>query len=103
MSGCGKGNSCLGKAGTKHQRKMLRDNMHGITKLTIHSLSHFGGIKHISGLVYKETQGVLKVFLENVIGDAVTCTEHAKQKTVTAVDVVYALKRQGCTLYGFRG
>ena len=44
-----------------------------------------------------------EVFLENVIRDAVTYTEHAKRKTVTAMDVVYALKRQGRTLYGFGG
>jgi len=44
-----------------------------------------------------------QVFLENVIRDAVTYTEHAKRKTVTAMDVVYALKRQGRTLYGFGG
>ena len=56
-----------------------------------------------SGLIYEETRGVLKVFLENVIRDAVTYTEHAKRKTVTAMDVVYALKRQGRTLYGFGG
>jgi hypothetical protein len=30
-------------------------------------------------------------------------TLHAKRKTVTAMDVVYALKRQGRTLYGFGG
>ena len=35
--------------------------------------------------------------------DAVTYTEHARRKTVTAMDVVYALKRQGKTLYGFGG
>ena len=34
------------------------------------------------------------MFLENVIRDAVTYTEHARRKTVTAMDVVYALKRQ---------
>jgi len=39
--------------------------------------------------------------LENVIRDSVTYTEHAKRKTVTSLDVVYALKRQGRTLYGF--
>ena len=33
----------------------------------------------------------------------VTYTEYAKRKTVTAMDVVYALKRQGRTLYGFGG
>jgi histone H4 len=36
-----------------------------------------------------------------VIRDSVTYTEHAKRKTVTALDVVYALKRSGRTLYGF--
>ena len=41
-----------------------------------------------------QTRGVLKVFLEGVIRDAVTYTEHAKRKTVTSLDVVYALKRQ---------
>lgn len=48
-------------------------------------------------------RGVLKTFLESVIRDAVTYTEHAKRKTVTSLDVVYALKRQGRTLYGFGG
>jgi hypothetical protein len=52
-------------------------------------------VKRISGLIYEETRSVLKVFLENVIRDAVTYTEHARRKTVTAMDVVYALKRQG--------
>ena len=38
---------------------------------------------------------------DQVIRDSVTYTEHAKRKTVTALDVVYALKRSGRTLYGF--
>ena len=58
-------------------------------------------MKRISVLVYEETRGVLKVFLEQVIRDAVTYTEHARRKTVTTMDVVYALKRHGCTIYGF--
>ncbi|KAH9496800.1 trifunctional histidinol dehydrogenase [Bulinus truncatus] len=75
----------------------------GITKPAIRRLARRGGVKRISGLIYEETRGVLKVFLENVIRDAVTYTEHAKRKTVTAMDLVYALKRQGRTLYGFGG
>ena len=70
-------------------------------KPAIRRLARRGGVKRISGLIYEETRGVLKVFLENVIRDAVTYTEHARRKTVTALDVVYALKRQGRTLYGF--
>ena len=38
----------------------------------------------------------------SVIRDSVTYTEHAKRKTVTSLDVVYALKRSGRTLYGVR-
>jgi len=54
-------------------------------------------------LIYEETRTVLKSFLESVIRDAVTYTEHARRKTVTALDVVHALKRQGRTLFGFGG
>ena len=92
-----------GKGGAKRHRKILRDNIQGITKPAIRRLARRGGVKRISGLIYEETRGVLKVFLENVIRDAVTYTEHAKRRTVTAMDVVYALKRQGRTLYGFGG
>ena len=158
MSGRGKGGKGLGKGGAKRHRKVLRDNIQGITvrrregrggagrgdgvkasrtrctpplplplgqpprprshthppppsppslltlqKPAIRRLARRGGVKRISGLIYEETRGVLKVFLENVIRDSVTYTEHARRKTVTALDVVYALKRQGRTLYGFGG
>ncbi|XP_077551097.1 histone H4-like [Haemaphysalis longicornis] len=91
------------QGGAKRHLKVLRDNIQGVTKPAIRRLARRGGVKHISGLIYEETRGVLKVFLENVIRDAVTYTEHAKRKTVTAMHVVYALKRQGRSLYGFGG
>ncbi|XP_069054529.1 histone H4 type VIII-like [Lepisosteus oculatus] len=101
MSGRGKGGKGLGKGGAKRHRKVLRDNIQGITKPAIRHLARRGGVKRISGLNYEETRGVLKVFLENI-----TCTghaKHAKRKTVMdAMDLVYALKRQR-TLYGFGG
>ncbi|CAH2273619.1 histone H4 [Pelobates cultripes] len=81
MSGRGKGGKGLGKGGAKRHRKVLRDNIQGITKPAIRRLARRGGVKRISGLIYEETRGVLKVFLENVIRDAVTYTEHAKRKT----------------------
>ena len=97
MSARGKG----GKGGAKRHRKVLRDNINGITKPAIRRLARRGGVKRISGLMYEETRTVLKTFLEQVVRDAVCYTEHARRKTVTALDVVYALKRQGKTLYGF--
>uniref|UniRef100_A0A452HZT3 Histone H4 n=1 Tax=Gopherus agassizii TaxID=38772 RepID=A0A452HZT3_9SAUR len=79
MSGRGKGGKGLGKGGAERHRKVLRDNIQGITKPTIRHLARCGGVKRILGLIYEETH-------------AVTYNEHAKRKTVTAMDVVYALK-----------
>jgi len=55
------------------------DGAPGITKPAIRRLARRGGVKRISGLIYEETRGVLKIFLENVIRDSVTYTEHAKR------------------------
>jgi histone H4 len=80
-------------------------------------LACHGSVRHILGLIYEETCG-LKIFLENVIRDSVTYTDGMYypltlllfiplptmtfcSKTVTALDVVYALKHSGHTLYGF--
>ena len=93
----------MGKGGAKRHGKVFRDNIQGITKPAIRRLARRGGVKRISGLIYKETRGVLKVFLENVIRDAVTYTEHAKMKSVNAMDVVSALDRQARTYHGFGG
>ena len=101
MSGRGKGGKGLGKGGAKAHRKLLRDNISGITKPAIRRIARRAGVKRISGLIYEETRGVLKHFLENLISDIVCYTEHAKRKTVTVNDVVYALKRSGQVLYGF--
>ncbi|KAF7149975.1 hypothetical protein RHSIM_Rhsim02G0121500 [Rhododendron simsii] len=66
MSGRGKGGKGLGKGGAKRHHKVLRDNIQGITKPVIRRLARKGGVKRI------------KIFLENVIRDAVTYMEHAK-------------------------
>ncbi|XP_029461270.1 histone H4-like [Rhinatrema bivittatum] len=103
MSGHGKGGKGRGKGGARRHRKVLRDNIHGITKPSIRHLARRGGVKRISGIIYEETRDVLKVFLVHVIRDAIAYTKHAKRKTVMAMDVFYALKRQGRPLYGFGG
>jgi histone H4 len=85
----------------RDRRRVLRDNIQGVTKQAIRRLARRGGVKRISGLIYEETRGVLKTFLKNILKDAICYTEHAKRKTVTCMDVVYALRRQGRTIYGF--
>ena len=48
-------------------RNVLRNNIQWITKPAIRKLARRGGVKRISDLIYEETRGVLKIFLENVI------------------------------------
>lgn len=88
-------------SGHRRHRKVLRDNIQGITNPAVRRLARRGGVKRISGLVYEETRGVLKDFLNDVVRDTVTFTEHAHRKTVAPMDVVHALKRRGTTLYGY--
>merc|ERR1712173_472626 len=104
MVGKSKGGKGLGKMGAKKRhRRVVRENIQGITKPAIRRLARRGGVKRISGLIYDETRGVLKTFIENVVRDAVTYCDYSKRKTVTSLDVVYALKRNGRTIYGFGG
>ena len=97
----GKGAKGYGKGGAKRHRRVFRDNLQGITKPAIRRLARRGGVKRISGLMYDDVRGVLKVFMQDIIRDALTYTEHSRRKTVTTMDILHALKRNGRTLYGF--
>ena len=89
------------KGGTKRPRKVLRDNIQSATRSAVRRLARRGGVKRLSGLVYEEIRGVLKNVLESIVHDSVTYAEHARRKTVTTADVVYALARQDRPIYGF--
>lgn len=89
----------LGKIGARRHRKVLRDEIRGISSAGIRRLARRGGVKRIGGLVYDEVRATLKIFLEEVIRDTVQYTGHARRKTVTVLDVVYALKHRGRPLY----
>jgi histone H4 len=107
MSGRGLGGKGLGKGGVIRHRtwtlKGYHGNINGITRPAIRRLARRGGVKRMHSDIYEETRGVLKVFLENLLRDTMVFTEYAHRKTVSALDVVHALKRQGRTLYGFGG
>lgn len=90
-----------GTPGTKRTKKALKDNIRGITKPAIRRMARRGGVKRISGIMYEEVRGILKSFVEGVVRDSTAYTEHAKRKTVTALDVVHALKKRGRMLYGY--
>ena len=94
-SGAAKGDS------SKRQKKATSDNIRGITKGSIRRMARRGGVKRISSLLYKEVRDVLKTFVEDVVRDATAYTEYARRKTVTALDVVHALRKRGKMLYGY--
>ena len=89
----GKAGKYGGMAKRLNNSKSMKETIMGITKPAIRRLARRGGVKRLSGLIYDEARSVLKSFLEQVIKDSVTYTEHSKRKTVTPLDVVYALKR----------
>ena len=80
---------------------VLRDTIQGITKPAIRRLARRGGVKRLSGLVYEETREVLYSFLKTVVRDAVMYLEYRRAKTVSVMDVLYALQIQNRTVYGF--
>ena len=96
----GKSGSAKGSS-TKRMKKLLKGNINGVTKGSIRRLSRRGGVKRISGLIYEEVRQVLKGFVDQVVRDSVSFTECGKRKTVTALDVVHALKNRGRMLYGY--
>jgi histone H3/H4 len=71
----------------------------GVTKPDIRRLARRGGIKRISGSIYNETRLVLRIYLEKLLFDMCAIVEMCKRKTVCTTDVVWALQRQGRTLY----
>lgn len=88
----------VGKSIAKRQ-KVQHESIRGISKNSIRKLARRGGVYRMGGGVSEEIKKILSTFLTKVIGDAVLYTGHANRKTVTQLDVIYALKKQGRTLY----
>ena len=89
-----------GKKGKAPKKLVLRDAVHGISKASFCRLARCVGVQRMSGLIYKEVRGVLKQFLESIIKDAIIFTQYCHRKTVTPVDVIFALKQHGRNVYG---
>ena len=67
MSGRGKGGKGLGKGGAKRHRKVLRDNIQGITKPAIRRLARRGGVKRISGLIYLGKSTLVCIYVQSYV------------------------------------
>jgi histone H4 len=94
----------LGGGGHFRHRRVLRDNIQGVTAPMLTALMRKAGLAaedEGTQLCFEESRGILKAYLENVIRDAVTHTGHARQKIVSSQDMLKGLEGQGTVLYGF--
>ena len=85
----------------KKKKRSITKLKAGISIPDIKRLARRGGVKRISILIYEEIKSILRSFLVKILKDTIVYTEHSKRKTVTPLDVIYALKRQGRNLYGY--
>jgi len=94
------GKTTINTAPRRH-RKVLRENIKGITRPAIRRLARRGGVKRISAGIYEETRAVLKTRLEQILSLCVIYVEHRQAKTVLITDVLHSLRRLGKPIYGF--
>lgn len=104
MAGKGK----LGKQASKGKAKRLLKKSHvsaaahwQVTKGALRRLARRGGVKRIAENSYNPAREFIDAMLVKVTRDSIVYAEAARRKTITAMDVVYALKKNGKTLYGY--
>ncbi|KAJ0677739.1 putative transcription factor Hap3/NF-YB family [Helianthus annuus] len=76
---------CLG--GAKHHRKVFRNGFHGIKKPAMWR-------KAYQWPYLRRDTRFLNIFLDDFMRDAIKYTEDTRRKTITAIDVIYALNCQ---------
>ena len=83
-------------------RKVLRDNVQGLTRPAFQRLGYRAGVKSMSGLLYEELRGITKVRMEDILRDAIVIMEHRGAKTVSGNDILMAIalndKKMGYSL-----
>ena len=65
-----------GRAGGKRHRA-YKSVLDKISNGSIRRLARRGGVKRISAAIYNDTRAVINTFLDNVLRNTVTYTEHA--------------------------
>ena len=84
----------------RRHRRVIRDNIQGITKHHINRLAARGGCVKVSRSIYEEIRGVTKVFLESMLRDTIMFMEHARSNTLAPEHVLSACARQERVLWG---
>ena len=102
MAGKGKAGKSAKVGGAKRHEKLSESVIRNeITMGGIRRMARRGGVKRISAGVYDETRDFIDYFLNVIIKDCGVFAEAGRKKTITAMNVILALKRNGRTLYGY--
>lgn len=103
MAGTSKSKSSTsnGAAGSKRHQKQKKDPITGITNPAVRRLARRGGVKRIREDAYGQVRRATQQYLEKIIGDSIVYCTATGRKTVSAEDVVAALRRSGTALYGY--
>jgi histone H3/H4 len=81
----------------RRHHKVLRDNIQGITVSTtcqMCELAAASDITNVADTFFEEIRGVMKVKVQKLVRDAVTCAEHGRRRAVLAQDVLAAAVTQ---------
>uniref|UniRef100_A0A914QJN1 Histone H4 n=1 Tax=Panagrolaimus davidi TaxID=227884 RepID=A0A914QJN1_9BILA len=81
--------------GIKRHPKIEKIN--GMSTCSIKRLARRAGVSRVSKQIIPPIREILKEYVTDVMSDAIQIT--GQRKTVTCMDVLYALKRRGNTLY----
>ena len=85
-----------------HNRTALeRQRQCGLTTTAAKKLARRGGVKRMQATVKPKMQEVLVKFVTDVLRDTVALVESRRGTIVNPLDIVYALKKQAITYYGF--
>ena len=86
---------------TKMTKRKLLNEIMTISKASIRRLARKGGVKRMHRYVHEDMLGCLKIYLGRIIRDATIYTVYANRKTISTSDIVYSLKRNNRTIYGY--
>jgi histone H4 len=105
MAGRGKNSKVVGKSlAAKKNTKSLNPKPTIDTQITngaIRRLARRGGVSRISYGTNNHVREYIDEFLNKIVRDSLSYCEYRKAMTITAMDVVYALKKNGQTIYGY--
>ncbi len=75
----------------------------GVGTPSLRRLARRAGVKRIAQPTYQSVREALNAWLRKIVADTACLVENRRRFTVTLPDVLYALKRNGRTLYGWSG